>query len=158
MLGVIALVAVIGYLIIEARVILAPLFLALVIVVILNPFVAFLQRMRIHRVVGTTIGFLVIIALLAAAAALVIPGIVEQAQMFAQDFPELYNEFRDQMITIADRFSIEVSIWDYDRIVEYLEDPENQDTILSLILDRVGSVTSGIFEFILVFLLGFGTR
>ncbi len=153
-LGLIVLVGVIIYLIDQGRVILAPLFLAMVIVVILNPFVSLLQRMGVHRVIGTTLGFLLFIGFLVAAVALVIPSIVEQGQMFATDFPELYNEFTDQTITFADRFGIDVSIWDYDRIVEYFEDPENQDTILSLILDRIGSVTSGIFEFILVFLLG----
>ena len=153
-IGLIALIAVAGYLIVQGRIILAPLFLAMVVVVILNPFVSLLQRMRIHRVIGTTLGFLLIAALVVVAVALVIPSIVEQAQMFAEDFPQLYNEFTDQTITIAERIGIEISIWDYDRIVEYLEDPENQDTILSLILDRIGSVTSGIFEFILVFLLG----
>ena len=153
-LGLIALIGVVIYLIDQGRVILAPLFLAMVIVVILNPLVSLLQRMGIHRVIGTTFGFLLIIGFLVAAVALVIPSIVEQGQMLATDFPELYNEFTNQTTTIAERFGIDVSIWDYNRIVEYLEDPQNQDTILSLILDRIGSVTSGIFEFILVFLLG----
>ena len=153
-IGLIALIGLTIYLIDQGRVILAPLFLAMVIVVILNPFVSLLERMRVHRAIGTTLGFLLVIGVIVAAAALVIPSIVEQGQMFATDFPELYNEFTDQTITIAERFGIEVSVWDYDRIVEYLEDPQNQDTILSLILDRIGSVTTGVFEFILVFLLG----
>lgn len=154
LLGLVVLIGVGVYLIIEGRVILAPLFLAMVIVVVLNPFVSLLRRMRVPRVVGTSIGFLIIAALLVLAIALVVPSIVEQGQMFAEEFPELYDELADQTITIAERFGIELSVWDYDRIIEYLEDPDNQDTILSLILDRIGSVTSGIFEFILVFLLG----
>jgi predicted PurR-regulated permease PerM len=153
-LGVLALVGVVIYLIIQGRIILAPLFLSMVIVFILNPLVSRLERMHIHRVIGTTVGFGVIIAMLVLAAALVIPSIVEQGETFAADFPELYDEFTAQTISLAERFGVEVSFWDYDRIVEYINDPENQDTIVSLVLDRVGSVTSGIFEFILVFLLG----
>lgn len=153
-LGIIALIGVVAFLIIEARIILAPLFLAMVIVFILNPLVSMLERIRIHRILGTTLGFLIIIAALVAAVALVIPSIVEQGQMFATDFPDLYNDLTEQTITIAERFNIDVSIWDYDRVVEYLNDPANQDTILSLIFDRVGKLSSGIFEFILVFLLG----
>ncbi|MCH8128815.1 MAG: AI-2E family transporter [Acidobacteria bacterium] len=153
-LGIIALIGVVAFLIIEARIILAPLFLAMVVVFILNPLVSMLERMRIHRILGTTLGFLIIIAALVVAVALVIPSVVEQGQMFASDFPDLYDDLTEQTITIAERFNIDVSIWDYDRIVEFLNDPENQDTIVSLILDRVGSFTSGIFEFILIFLLG----
>jgi predicted PurR-regulated permease PerM len=154
LVGLVVLIGVAIYLIIEGRVILAPLFLAMVIVVILNPFVTFLQRAHLPRVVGTAIGFLVVIALLVIAVAVFVPSIVEQGQAFAKEFPELYDELVDETVSIAERFGIDVSIWDYDRIVAYLEDPANQDTILSLILDRIGSVTSGIFEFILVFLLG----
>lgn len=153
-LGIIALIGVVAFLIIEARIILAPLFLAMVVVFILNPLVSMLERMRIHRILGTTLGFLIIIVALVVAVALVIPSVVEQGQMFASDFPDLYDDLTEQTITIAERFNIDVSIWDYDRIVEFLNDPENQDTIVSLILDRVGSFTSGIFEFILIFLLG----
>ena len=152
-LGLIALIGVTVYLIIAGRVILAPLFLAMVIVFVLNPIVTRLEKWHIHRIIGTTIGFLIIITLLVLAAALVIPSIVEQGQTFADDFPDLYNEFTAQTISIAGSFGIDVSFWDYDRIVEYLNDPDNQDTILSLIFDRIGSFTSGIFEFILVFLL-----
>ena len=153
-LGALALIVVVGYLIIAGRVILAPLFLAMVIVFILNPFVSRLEKWHIHRIIGTTIGFLIIAAFLVLAAALVIPSIVEQGQMFGTDFPGLYDEFTAQTISVAQSFGIDVSFWDYDRIVEYLNDPDNQDTILSLILDRIGAATSGIFEFILVFLLG----
>ncbi len=153
-LGIIALIGLVAFLIIEARIILAPLFLAMVVVFILNPFVSMLERMRIHRILGTTLGFVIIIAALVAAVALVIPSIVEQSQMFASDFPDLYDDLTEQTITIAERFNIDVSIWNYDRIVEFLNDPANQDTIVSLILERVGSFTSGIFEFILIFLLG----
>jgi predicted PurR-regulated permease PerM len=153
-LGLLALIVVVGFLIIEGRIILAPLFLAMVIVFLLNPLVSRLERMHIHRIIGTTLGFGVIIALLVIAAALVIPSIVEQGQMFAEDFPDLYDELTAQTISIAQRFGVEASFWDYDTVVEYLNDPENQDTILSLIFDRIGSLTSGIFEFILVFLLG----
>ncbi len=153
-LGAIALIAVAVFLIIEGRVILAPLFLAMVVVFILNPFVSRLEKWHIHRIIGTTLGFLIIIALLVLAVALVIPSIVEQSQTFGADFPDIYNEFADQTVSIAQSFGVDVSFWDYDRIVAYLNDPDNQDTILSLIFDRIGAATSGIFEFILVFLLG----
>ncbi len=153
-LGFIALVAVVGFLVLEGRIILAPLFLAMVIVFILNPFVSALNKIKIHRVIGTTLGFLIVIAAIAFVAALVIPSIVEQGQMFAEDFPELYDELIAQTTTIAERFGIEATLWDYDRIVEYLEDPANQDTIVRLVLKRIGAFSSGIFEFILVFLLG----
>ncbi len=153
-LGILFLIGVAGYLVIEGRVILGPLFLAMVITFILNPMVSRLERLHIHRIIGTTLGFAIVIAMLAVAAALVIPSIVDQGQTFADDFPQLYEEFTAQTVSIAEDFGIEVTFWDYDRIVEYVSDPENQDTILNIVLDWVGSLTSGFFEFILVFLLG----
>ena len=116
-LGIIALIGVVAFLIIEARIILAPLFLAMVVVFILNPLVSMLERMRIHRILGTTLGFLIIIVALVVAVALVIPSVVEQGQMFASDFPDLYDDLTAPTITIAARLNTAVSLWDYDRLV-----------------------------------------
>jgi predicted PurR-regulated permease PerM len=57
-------------------------------------------------------------------------------------------------VSTGERFGLDASIWTYDEILDYLNDPDNQDTILSVIFGRIGTLTSGVFEFILVFLLG----
>ncbi|MCL1693858.1 MAG: AI-2E family transporter [Actinomycetia bacterium] len=143
-----------GYVLIEGRIIFAPLFIALIVVIVLNPFVSALQHRGVHRLIGAAIAFLGLLAALVAIGLLVIPSIADQARGFATEFPLLYDRFIEQVVTFGDRFGLDPSLWSYDQILEYLNDPENQDTILSIVFDRLGTLTTGIFEFILVFLLG----
>ncbi len=143
-----------GYVLIEGRIIFAPLFIALIVVIVLNPFVSALQHRGVHRLIGAAIAFLGLLAALVAIGLLVIPSIADQARGFATEFPLLYDRFIEQVVTFGDRFGLDPSLWSYDQILNYLNDPENQDTILSIVFDRLGTLTTGIFEFILVFLLG----
>ena len=143
-----------AYVLIEGRVIFAPLFLALIVVFVLNPFVSALQHRGIHRLVGAAIGFLAFLAGLIALGLVVFPSIADQASGFASEFPDLYDQLAEQIVSTGERFGLDASIWSYDEILEYLNDPDNQDTILSIVFGRIGTLTSGVFEFILVFLLG----
>ncbi len=143
-----------GFVLIEGRIIFAPLFIALIVVIVLNPFVSALQHRGVHRLIGAAIAFLGLLAALVAIGLLVIPSIADQARGFATEFPLLYDRFIEQVVTFGDRFGLDPSLWSYDQILDYLNDPENQDTILSIVFDRLGTLTTGIFEFILVFLLG----
>ena len=143
-----------AYVLIEGRVIFAPLFLALIVVFVLNPFVSALQRRGIHRLVGAAIGFLAFLAGLIALGLVVFPSIADQASGFASEFPDLYDQLVEQVVSTGERFGLDASIWSYDEILNYLNDPDNQDTILSIVFGRIGTLTSGVFEFILVFLLG----
>ena len=142
------------YVLIEGRVIFAPLFAALIVVFVLNPFVTALQRRGVHRIVGALIGFLSFVAILIVIGLLVVPSIVDQARGFGTEFPVLYDRFVEQIVTLGQRFGLDSSIWSYDQILQYLNDPGNQDTILSVVFGRIGTLTSGIFEFVLVFILG----
>ncbi|MFV9672935.1 MAG: AI-2E family transporter [Acidimicrobiia bacterium] len=153
-IGVLVLILVGAFVLIEGRIIFAPLFIALIVVIVLNPFVTALQHRGIHRLIGAAIAFLGLLAALVAIGLVVIPSIADQTRGFAAEFPLLYDRFIEQVVTFGDRFGLDPSLWSYDQILEYLNDPENQDTILSIVFDRLGTLTTGIFEFILVFLLG----
>jgi predicted PurR-regulated permease PerM len=143
-----------AYVLIEGRVIFAPLFLALIVVFVLNPLVTALQHRGIHRLIGAAIGFIAFLAALFALGLVVLPSIADQASGFASEFPDLYDQLADQIVSTGERFGLDASIWSYDEILDYLNDPDNQDTILSIVFGRIGTLTSGVFEFILVFLLG----
>ena len=154
-IGVLILIVVGFYVLVEGRIIWAPLLLAVVTIVVLNPLVSWLQERGIPRLVGTLIGFIVFFAGVALLAVAVLPSVIEQAQNLVETFPQLYNDSVEDLRGILNDFGFEnVAIWDYDRIVEYLNDPDNRNTILSIVADQLGSVTAGIFEFILVFLVG----
>ena len=143
-----------AFILIEGRVIFAPLFIALIVVFVLNPFVTVLQRRGVHRLIGAAIAFLLFLAVVVAVGVIVIPSIADQASSFASEFPEIYDDLAEQVVNTGERFGLDASIWTYDEILDYLNDPDNQDTILSVIFGRIGTLTSGVFEFILVFLLG----
>jgi predicted PurR-regulated permease PerM len=155
MIGVLVLIVVAFTVLVEGRVILAPLFLALVVIVILNPFVTWLQDRGIPRLVGTLAGFLVFFAGVALLAVVIVPNVADQAKDFVDTFPELYDESAADVESMLASIGFDnITVWDYDRIVDYLNDPDNRDAIVGVVLDRLGSVTAGIFEFILVFLVG----
>ncbi|MEN8234362.1 MAG: AI-2E family transporter [Actinomycetota bacterium] len=143
-----------AYVLIEGRVIFAPLFVALIVVFVLNPLVSALHNRGVHRLIGAMIGFVIILALGVVVGFMVFPSVADQARQFASEFPVLYDKLVEQIVTFGQRFGLDPSLWAYDQILDYLNDPENQDTIISIVLDRVGTLTTGVFEFILVFLLG----
>lgn len=153
-IGALILIVVGAYVLIEGRVIFAPLFVALIVVFVLNPVVTALQNRGVHRIVGAALGFLSILAGLVVLGLIVVPSIVDQARGFAAEFPTLYDRLVEQTISLGQRFGLDGSIWSYDEILGYLNDPGNQDTILSVVFAQIGTLTSGIFEFVLVFILG----
>ena len=59
-IGLALFVALIGWLLIEGRIILAPLLVSVVFIFLLNPIVSYLKRRGVPRVVGTGIGFLIL--------------------------------------------------------------------------------------------------
>ncbi len=149
------LIVAVFFVLVEGRVILAPLLLAIVIVYMLNPFVSWLNRRGVPRVIGSVLGFFVFFSALALLVILLIPDIVAQAQGFVETFPTLYDSSVRQAYDVADSLGFDgIVLWNYDQLVAYLNDPQNRSTLLNVSLDLLGSVTAGIFEFILVFLLG----
>ncbi|MEN8113551.1 MAG: AI-2E family transporter [Actinomycetota bacterium] len=152
--GAIVLLVFAAYVLIEARVIFAPLFVALIVVFVLNPLVTALHNRGIHRLIGAALGFVIILAVAVVVGFMVFPSVNAQAREFAIEFPALYDKLVEQIVTFGQRFGLDPSLWAYEQILEYLNDPGNQDTILSIVLDRIGRLTTGVFEFILVFLLG----
>lgn len=154
-IGVVLLVIAGFYVLVEGRIIFAPLFLAIVVIVILNPLVTWLHARGVPRILGAAIGFLAFGSGVVLLGLILLPGVVDQAQGFVEEFPTLYDDSAKDLESVLGSLGFEnVAIWDYDQIVEYLNNPDNRDAIFSVILDRLGSVTAGVFEFILVFLIG----
>jgi predicted PurR-regulated permease PerM len=143
------------FVLVNGRVVFAPLLLAVVIVYMLNPFVTWLNKRGTPRIVGAILGFLVFFSAMTLLALLLLPDIISQAQEFVETFPALYDNSVQQVYDLAESVGFsDVTIWNYDQIVDYLNDPQNRSTVLDVSLGFLGSVTAGIFEFILVFLVG----
>ena len=154
-IGMALLVALFVYLLVQGRVILAPLLIAVVFIFVLNPLVGSLNRRGVPRVIGTAIGFVIILAGLVLLGFLVIPSIIDQAISFTETFPEIFDNTSDQVSDLSVFLGFErVDLWTYDELVTYLNDPGNQETITGFLFGWLRGVTAGVFEFILVFLLG----
>jgi predicted PurR-regulated permease PerM len=155
MIGVLVLIVATFFVLVEGRVIFAPLLLAVVIVYILNPLVNWLAGRGVPRVVGAIFGFLVFFSALAIITVLIFPDVRAQAQGFVETFPALYDDTTSDVEQLLASAGFEsVAIIDYNELVEYVNDPENRNTLMSILFDQLGTVTSGIFEFILIFLVG----
>ena len=154
-IGVLLLIVAAFFVLIEGRVILAPLLLAVVIIYILNPFVSWMHRRGTPRLVGTFLGFLVFFSAGALLAVILLPDVIEQGRSFVETFPLLYDNSVVQVHDFFDSVGLKnVTVWNYDELLSYVNDPDNRNTLITFALDQLGSVTAGIFEFILVFLLG----
>jgi predicted PurR-regulated permease PerM len=136
------------------EVLLAPVVLAVVLIYLLNPIVSWLHGHGIHRIPGTIMAFTLLAAFLVTLGFLVIPSIADQASELADNFPQIYEDSTNEIEErIADLGFGDVNLWSYDQVEEFLNDPENQDQIISAFLDNLGAITSGLFEAVLVFLV-----
>ena len=154
-IGVLILVAGAFWVLSNGRIILAPLLLAVVIVFVLNPLVTWFAKRGVPRLVGAMVGFLASLSGLALIVLLVAPDIVEQAQSLVDRFPEIFDDTTRQLSDVLNDVGFEsVVIWNYQDMIDYLNDPENRDTILDLLSSNIGSLTAGLLEFVLVILIG----
>jgi predicted PurR-regulated permease PerM len=80
--------------------------------------------------------------------------VTSQASELANRFPEIYEESAGEIEDLVETLGFEgVDLWSYERFQEFLSDPDAQDQILSVVWDRLGEVTTGLLETILVFFL-----
>ena len=136
------------------RILLAPVVLATVLIYILNPIVGRLHRVGLHRVVGSLVAFSLMIGSLALLGALITPRVVEQARELGSDFPSIYARTASEIEDLASDLGFgDIEVWSYSEMKEYINDPEVQDRFFSAALDRLGEITSGLLETILVFLI-----
>ena len=89
LVGLAALVALLGFIAWVFRVVFTPLVLAGAIVFLLNPAVTYLTRRGIPRAISTGLTYVAVLGLLALAAVSVFPLAADQADQLAADWPEI---------------------------------------------------------------------
>ena len=150
--GILVLLWALLWLLSQFQVLLAPVVLATVLIYVLNPVVNFLRnRLHIHRIIATIIAFTIMIGAIVLLGFLVWPSISVQAQELAEEFPAIYEDSATELEGIVADLGFEADLWSYEQLEDFLNDPDNQDQIISAALDRLGAFTSGLFEAILVF-------
>ncbi len=149
------------------RVIFAPLGLAILIILLLNPLITRLEQRRVPRSIATLLAYVVVLGSFTLILVITIPYVAEQVDQFSDQWPE----FRDKTVSfvddaaaeIEDRFGINVDTTAVDCLL-----PESERTpterecdeatraVRETITDRLGSFTEigrSLLEILLVFVL-----
>lgn len=139
------------------RVIWLPIAFGAALVFLLQPVVRAFERIRIPRVVGSILAFLVLAALILAAVALLLPTIREQASELAQRLPDLYVNAINWTREWGASVGLDVDeILSQQAIEDWLNDPANQETIQNLLIGfgaGAGTFLLGVTESIAVIVL-----
>ena len=145
----------------RVRIIWLPVVFAIGIVVILNPLVTFLQRLRLPRVLGATMAYVLsLVVLIALGSALSVP-VVQQAEEFADRLPEIYEAVYEQVDSIADNLGLALSLPEStEQISDWLSDRENLGALGGLadalgddLGDTLWRLAGGVAEALVVILL-----
>lgn len=145
----------------KVRIIWLPVVFAIGIVVILNPLVTFLQRLRLPRVLGATVAYVLsLVVLIALGSALSVP-VVQQAEEFADRLPEIYEAVYEQVDSIADNLGLALSLPEStEQISDWLSDRENLGALGGLadalgddLGDTLWRLAGGVAEALVVILL-----
>ncbi len=136
------------------RVIWLPIAFAAGLVFILEPAVKAFERMRIHRVAGSILAFIVLTALIIAALGLVFPTVQSQGVELAESLPMLFTDLVAWLRETGERFGVNVDeLLSQQAIEEWLNDPANQETIQQLLSGfgaGAGQVIRGVAEAVII--------
>lgn len=152
--GVAVLIWVVLQVLARVDVLLAPIVLAVALIYLLNPVVNWLTARHVPRIISGFLAFLLLLGFIVSIGFIVAPVVTSQGSELANRFPEIYEESAQEIEDLIARTGFEgVDLWSYERLQEFLQDPDAQDQILSVVWDRLGEVTTGLLETILVFFL-----
>lgn len=150
----------------EVRIIWLPLVFAVGIVVILNPVVTFFHRLRVPRVVGAVIAYLLsVVVLVGLGSALSVP-VVQQVEELAERLPEIYEALYNQVQSMANRLGLAISLPESsEHIMDWLRanwggladsfTAENTDTVSGFFWRLLGGVAEAVAVILLAPVLAF---
>lgn len=153
--GLAALLMLIGIVAWVLRVIWPPLVLAGAIVFILNPVVTWEQRKSIPRGIGTGLAYLGVLAIAALAVLLAYPLAADQAEELGDEWPEIRRDLETRLDGLAEDsqdWPLQVPTWQ-EFEDEFGNDSDNNDTIAERV-ERVRDIGSRVFHIGIIFVLG----
>jgi predicted PurR-regulated permease PerM len=151
LLGTLLLLAAVGWLLLQIRVLLPPVVLAVVIVYVLNPVVSWLQARGLARWMGSCLSYIALAGILTLIGYLVFPSFADQGRELADDFPRIYDDLAADVESLADDVGLDVDLPDYEELRE--EITKGQSDFFSDQFDRITDITLSLLEGILLFLL-----
>ncbi|HEX2038809.1 MAG TPA: AI-2E family transporter [Acidimicrobiales bacterium] len=149
--GIAALLAVLGLVAWTLRVVFPPLVLAGAIVFVLNPVVTRLQHRGVPRALGATLAYVAVLGSITAAGFLLAPLAADQARELGAEWPEIRERVERW---VDDRAAdSQGTFWEFTR--EELEDSFSRgDTTLREQLDRARDIGIQVFHVLLILFLG----
>ncbi len=118
-------VAILGWLLAQVRILWGPVLSATAIIYILNPLVTGLKKRGVHRVFGTMIAYLLGLAVLMLIISVVVPLVAEQANALGTQLPVIYDDSVARIVEIARRMGItDLSLMSYDDLVSQVATPD----------------------------------
>ena len=151
-LGGLAVLGLITWVLIQMHVIWSPVVFAVAIVYVLNPLVNRLENRHVHRLLGSCLSYLVMVAVLTAIGFLVIPIIRTQAVALAEEVPVIIDQIAEATQDLADRFDVTIEMPGFDTVSDWFSQTENQERLTD-VASGVFDVAATVVEAILLFLL-----
>ena len=151
-LGGLAVLGLLTWVLVQMHIIWSPVVFAVAIVYVLNPLVNRLENRHVHRLLGSCLSYLILIAVLTAIGFLVIPIIRTQAVALAEEVPVIVDQISESAQDLADRFDITIEMPGFDTVSDWFSQTENQQR-LSDVASGVFDVAATVVEAILLFLL-----
>lgn len=150
--GLVALLTVLGLVGWWLRVIFPPLILAGAIVFLLNPIVTLLQRRGVPRVGGAAIAYLAIAGVLVGAGFLVSPIVADQADELSKEWPQIRAKIErwvDDRAAQSEDWAVRLPTW-----AELQDQVDSTDENIGDQLDRAREIGSRVFHILLIAVLG----
>lgn len=151
--GIVVVLYVLVWLLGRTRALLAPVVVSVALIYLLNPIVTRLANRSIPRIIGTFVAFVMLVGGITALGFLVVPSVSAQATELTENFPTIYEDSARQIEDLVDSTGFSVRLWTYEELESFVNDPDNQDQFFNAAFDRLGALTSGVLEAILVFFL-----
>ncbi|NNC39052.1 MAG: AI-2E family transporter [Acidimicrobiia bacterium] len=140
------------WVLIQMHIIWSPVVFAVAIVYVLNPLVNRLENRHLHRLLGSCLSYLILMAVLTAIGFLVIPIIRTQAVALAEEVPVIVDQVSEFAQDLADRFELTIEMPGFDTVSDWFSETENQQRLTD-VASGVFDVAATVVEAILLFLL-----
>ena len=150
LVGVAAVLTIIGVALWTIRVVFPPLILASAIVFVLNPIVTWLHRHGVHRALGATASYVGVLGIITLAGVLVVPLATTQADDLRDDWPEI----RTKAETWIDARGEDGTFLSPQDAAELKKSIFENDTPLKTQLKRARQVGLQVFHVLLILFLG----
>ncbi len=155
-LGIFLVLAVLVWLLLQVRIIWAPLIFSVLLIYLVKPLVDRLEGYRVPRVLGSLLIYLGLGGIIVLIGVIVVPIFSAQASELAERIPDAVEGASDAVAALASYFNVSVEVTGFEswseEIADLFSDPSNREVLLEG-LSWVGEVALGLFEGVVIVLL-----